>query len=294
MKRILIAITFFVVISCDAQKTAPLELSKSDNTLLWQVSGNGLKKPSYIFGTFHLLCPDDIHFSDQLKTAMQRSDTVYMELKMDDPSTMLGGMMYMTMKEGKTLKDFYTESEYEKLNNYFKDSLKMPLAMFQKMKPYFLVSLFYPKMMDCRSPSGVEMELVKLSKEYKKEIKGLETIMFQASVFDSIPYEWQARELIKNIDSLDVMKKEFNHLVSVYKEQKLDSVAILTTESEFSEEKYGKILLSDRNKNWAGQLDQIMKNTSVFVAVGAGHLPGREGLIELLRKKGYKVEPLKN
>ncbi len=294
MKRIFIAITFFVVISCDAQKTAPLELSKSDNTLLWQVSGNGLKKPSYIFGTFHLLCPDDIHFSDQLKTAMQRSDTVYMELKMDDPSTMLGGMMYMTMKDGKTLKDFYTESEYEKLNNYFKDSLKMPLAMFQKMKPYFLVSLFYPKMMDCRSPSGVEMELVKLSKEYKKEIKGLETIMFQASVFDSIPYEWQARELIKNIDSLDVMKKEFNRLVSVYKEQKLDSVAILTTESEFSEEKYGKILLSDRNKNWAGQLDQIMKNTSVFVAVGAGHLPGREGLIELLRKKGYKVEPLKN
>lgn len=294
MKRIFIAITFFVVISCDAQKTAPLELSKSDNTLLWQVSGNGLKKPSYIFGTFHLLCPDDIHFSDQLKTAMQRSDTVYMELKMDDPSTMLGGMMYMTMKDGKTLKDFYTESEYEKLNNYFKDSLKMPLAMFQKMKPYFLVSLFYPKMMDCKSPSGVEMELVKLSKEYKKEIKGLETIMFQASVFDSIPYEWQARELIKNIDSLDVMKKEFNRLVSVYKEQKLDSVAILTTESEFSEEKYGKILLSDRNKNWAGQLDQIMKNTSVFVAVGAGHLPGREGLIELLRKKGYKVEPLKN
>lgn len=294
MKRIFIFLTLFVVVSCDAQKLTPLEKNNSDNTLLWEVSGNGLKNPSYLFGTFHLLCPADIHFSDQLKTAMQRSDTIYMEMKMDDPAVMLGGMMYMTMKDGKTLKDFYSDAEYEKLDNYFKDSLKMPLAMLQKMKPYFLVSLFYPKMMDCKSPSGVEMELIKLAKEYKKEIKGLETIQFQASVFDSIPYEWQAKELLKNIDSLDQMKSEFNKLVNVYKEQLLDSVAVLTNESEFSEEKYGKILLTNRNQNWAEQLDAIMKHTSVFVAVGAGHLPGKEGVISLLKARGYTVRPLKN
>lgn len=294
MKRILLLLIAFVAVSCHAQQPAPLQKNPNDNTLLWQVTGNGLKKPSYLFGTFHLMCKDDIHISDQLKTAMERSDTVYMEMKMDDPSVLLGAMMYMTMKNGKTLKDLYTPEEYEKVGEFFKDSLKMPLTLFEKMKPYFLVSLFYPKMMDCPSPSGVEMELMKFMKENKKEIKGLETIQFQASVFDSIPYEWQARELMKNIDSLPEMKREFNKMVRLYKNQQMDSLAHMLNDSEFSDEKYGRILLTNRNENWAHQLDSIMKTQSVFVAVGAGHLPGTNGLIGLLRKMGYTVTPLKN
>lgn len=294
MKKLLTLVTLFIVISCNGQKTVKLLENNNDNTLLWEVTGNGLSKPSYLFGTFHLLCKEDIHFSDQLKTALNRCDTVYMELKMDDPAVMMGGIIFMTMKDGKTLKDFYTPAEYEKLEAFFKDSLKMPLMMFQRMKPYFLVSLFYPKMMTCNSPSGVEMELMKLIREEKKEIKGLETIQFQASVFDSIPYSWQAKELMKNIDSLYEMKAEFRKMVQLYKNQQLNSLAELMNESEFSDDKYGKILLTNRNVNWANKLNSIMKNSSVFVAVGTGHLPGKTGLISLLREKGYKVVPLKN
>lgn len=294
MKRTFILVTAFLVTSCQAQQLTHLRENKTDNTLLWEVSGNGLEKPSYLFGTFHLLCKDDIHFSDQLKTALRNVDTVYMELKMDDPAVIMGGIMYMTMKDGKTLKDFYTPEQYGRLETFFRDSLKTPLVMLQRMKPYFLVSLFYPKMMDCAQPSGVEMELINLIKEDKKEIKGLETMQFQASVFDSIPYEWQAKELIKNVDSLPEMKREFEKMVSLYKAQKMDSVAAMMNESDLSDEKYGKILLTDRNKNWAAQLDHIMKQSSVFVAVGAGHLPGGSGLISLLKEKGYTLAPLEN
>ncbi len=168
------------------------------------------------------------------------------------------------------------------------------MMLLQRAKPYFLVALLYPKMMNCNSPAGVEEELIKIAKEDKKEIKGLETIQFQASVFDSIPYDVQAKELLKNIDSFSVYKKEFADLMNFYKTQQLDSMQSLLAESDFGTDKYDDLLLNNRNKKWIIKLNEIMKNESVFVAVGAGHLTGEYGLISLLRKEGYKVEALEN
>jgi uncharacterized protein len=284
----------FLFLGCKAQTDHSFMKQKNDNSLLWEVSGNGLKKPSFLFGTFHLLCKDDIHFSDQLKKAIKFSDEIYMELDMDDPSTMLSGMLYMNMQNDKKLEDLYTPAEYKRLQNYFSDTLKMPLMMLDRAKPYFLVALLYPRMMNCKNPSGVEEELVKIAKEDKKEIKGLETMQFQASVFDSIPYKWQAQELLKNIDSFSVYKNEFQSMLEFYKNQNLDSLKNMISKSETGSDKYDDLLLNDRNKKWVKELDTIMKNESVFVAVGAGHLVGEKGLINLLRKQGYKVEALKN
>lgn len=284
----------FGLAGCHAQKETSFVKQKSANTLLWEISGNGLQKPSFLFGTFHLLCPDDIHFSEQLKNAVNQSDEIYMELDMDDPSTLMEGMLYMNMKDGKTLADLYTPEEYKKLQTYFSDSLKTPLMLLERAKPYFLVALLYPKMMNCLTPAGVEEELLKVAKQDKKEIKGLETIQFQASVFDSIPYEWQAKELLKNIDSFAFYKQEFADMVRLYKNQQLDSMQNLAGASEFGSDKYEDLLLNDRNRKWVKKLKDIMKTESVFVAVGAGHLTGDNGLIHLLQKEGYKVDPLLN
>ena len=284
----------FGIAGCNAQKEHSFIKQKNNNTLLWQVSGNGLKHPGFLFGTFHLMCKEDIHFSNQLKEAIKSSDEIYMELDMDDPSTLLSAMLYMNMKDGKKLADLYTPEEYNKLQTYFADSLNTPIMLLQRAKPYFLVALLYPKMMNCPSPAGVEEELLKIAKEDKKEIKGLETMQFQASVFDSIPYEWQAKELLKNIDSFSVYKKEFDEMIILYKSQQLDSMQNMLVKSEFGSEEYKDLLLNDRNKKWVKELKEIMKNESVFVAVGAGHLTGEYGLISLLKKEGYTVEPLTN
>lgn len=280
------------LLGCKGQ-TPQLKVNQDDNTLLWEVSGNGLSKPSYLFGTFHLLCKDDIHFSEQLKKAMQNSDTVYMELKMDDPSVLLGGLLYMNMKGDTTLKTLYSDADYKKIETYFNDSLHTPLLLLQKMKPNLLVALLYPKMMDCGNPASIEEELLKMAKGYKKEIKGLETVQFQASVFDSIPYSVQAKELMNNIDSFSTYKKQFDTMVSLYKKQQLQSLDTLSANDKDTKD-YEDILLNNRNKNWVSQLSILMKKESLLVAVGAGHLPGKHGLISLLREKGYTVKPLEN
>lgn len=281
--------------SCKAQpKQEALISNTDDNSLLWEVSGNGLKQNTYLFGTFHLMCRSDINLSNQLKTAVKNSNVVYMEMDMDDPSVVMGGLLMMNMKDGKKLKDLYTEEEYKKLSVFFKDSLKMSLGFVERSKPYFLMAMLYPKMMPCKSVSGVEEVLMRLAKTEQKEIKGLETIQFQTSVFDSIPYEAQAKELLTGIDSMKSYAKYFDTMVQVYKSQQLPAMEALLTRKELGMQDRMDLLLDKRNKNWVQQLKQIMPKQPVFVAVGAGHLLGNNGLIALLKKEGYKLRPLLN
>jgi uncharacterized protein YbaP (TraB family) len=198
------------------------------------------------------------------------------------------------MKDGKTLQQLYSDADYKKIRQYFTDSLKTPLSFIVRMKPFFLEALLYPKMMPCKLISGVEEELMKVAKTQKKEIKGLETMEFQAGVFDSIPYEEQAKELLQSIDSMASNKKSFNTMMQVYKNQQINEIENLFSKSESGMENHQDLLLNNRNKNWVGQLKSIMKTNPVFVAVGAGHLVGKQGLIALLRKEGYVVQPLLN
>jgi uncharacterized protein YbaP (TraB family) len=295
MKFFLFVWILVMPVFCSAQPgPVSLKTNAGDNTLLWEVSGNGLQKPSYLFGTFHLLCRDDIRFSNSLKQSVQNATEVYLELDMDDPSMILSSLTLMTKKGNKKLKDLYTEAEYKRVVDYFKDSMQTPIYLFQTMKPFFLVALLYPKMMPCPTVSSVEDEIMKLAKQNGKEIKGLETMAFQASVFDSIPYEEQAAELLKSIDSMELSKKYFDSMVMAYKEQHINELESLMKNEDFGMESNQDILLDKRNKNWVDQLKTIMKKEPVFVAVGAGHLLGEKGLIALLRKEGYTVRPLDN
>ena len=275
-------------------KSGALVFNKDDNSLLWEISGNGLKKPSYLFGTFHLMCKEDIHFSNQLKTAFENASEIYMELDMDDPSAVASAISQMNMKGGHKLKDFYSDSEYKRIDKYFSDSLGLSLNVFQDFKPYFLIAAMYTKMLTCKSISGVEEELVQLAKQDKKKIEGLETIEFQSSVFDTIPYGEQAKELLKSIDSLDENRKEFLDMLNIYKNQEISKIEGMFEKNEFGIDDHEDILVDNRNKNWIEQLKTIMKNEPVFIAVGTGHLVGDNGLIALLRKKGYKLRPLFN
>ncbi|MBS1511947.1 MAG: TraB/GumN family protein [Bacteroidetes bacterium] len=281
--------------SCTAQNSrTAFATNSNNNTLLWEITGKQLTHASYLFGTFHIICKEDIPFGPQLKKAVANVQEVYMELDMDDPNTTLGAIRLMKMRGDTSLRDLFTDAEYQRINSFFTDTLKMPIILFQKMKPFFLEALLYPQMLPCKATSGVEEALMQLAKENKKELKGLETMEFQASVFDSIPYKEQAKELLKSIDSLDVSKKYFAKMVNVYKKQELDSMETMFNDDQFGLGDNEDILLDQRNKNWIQQLNTIMKNESVFVAVGAGHLVGPSGLIALLRKEGYTVRPLKN
>ncbi|MBS1495518.1 MAG: TraB/GumN family protein [Bacteroidetes bacterium] len=294
MKLIAAILSFFLFQSCQSQQAEKLPYNKDNNTVLWEISGKGLSRPSYLMGTFHLLCKTDIHFSQNLKKALKNVDEVYFEMNLDDASNTLGAMFFMNMKDGKTLKDLYSEKDYERLSNFFNDSLSMPLTMMSKIKPSFLEAFIYPKLLPCKSLSGVEEELLKIAKEDKKKINGFENIQFQASVFDSIPYAEQAQDLLKTVDSINAYKNSFDSMLNVYKTQQLSKIEAMLNDKDFGMADDRGVLLDNRNKNWVAQLKKILKKENVFIAVGCGHLVGSNGLIALLKKEGYSLKPLLN
>jgi uncharacterized protein YbaP (TraB family) len=266
-----------------------------DNTLLWKITGKGLTHPSYLFGTMHILCADDANLSDSLKKVIRDSKIIYFELDMDNFQELMGAMKYLRMNDGKKLSELLSKEEYERVETYFKNNKSMlPFAMMNRFKPYFISSLIGEQMMSCSQKNGMEELIMRESKQYEKEIKGLETTEFQASIFDSIPYEKQAKDLVAYIDSIDNYREVTMEMVNVYRQQNLERMDSLMHKSDPGMEQYMDLLLYGRNRRWVAQMPEIMKEQTVLFAVGAGHLPGEQGVISLLRKAGYSVTPMKN
>ena len=281
MRYALLLFTLFISLFSNAQ-----ELEKS---LLWKISGNGLKKPSYLFGTIHLTC--DSSLDANTLNALEATEQLYLELDMDDKSIQMQMMKLMMMKDGAKLSTLLSPEDFKILDEFMKKNLNMSAKLFDSFKPFMISSMLFPKMLDCKSQS-VESELMKITKEQNEEIFGLEIAEDQMKVFDEISYQDQVDELLKTVkDNLEKDKKEFNEMMAIYQNKDIEGMLKMMSDSDNKITSENQdILLNDRNKNWIPIMIKTMKDKPTFFGVGAGHLAGEEGAIKLLRKKGYKVE----
>jgi uncharacterized protein YbaP (TraB family) len=283
---------------CAAGITASSQTTASNNTLLWRISGRNLAKPSYLFGTIHLLCANDIDLSETLKKAINETDKVYLELDMDNLFEMMQAVQKMKMRNDTTLSDLLSDSDYKKVKAFFasKSSI-IPFSILETYKPMLAASMIMQTSTECDNAVSMEQIIMQEAKENKKEIKGMETMAYQLSIFDSIPYEVQAKQLLAFIsdnDTEDKASKEYDEMASAYRNQDLSKLEALINKEEFGIGNFADLLLYNRNKNWVISMDKIFANNSAVIAVGAGHLPGEKGVINLLKKAGYKVEPMEN
>ena len=271
--------------------------AEKDQTLLWKISGNGLAKPSYLFGTIHMICGDDIQLSDSLRGAIRGSDDVYLELDMDNMFELMGAMTKMKMNGDTTLADLLTPAEYAKVKAFFsKGAGLLPFNMLETFKPLLAASTLMQSAINCENPIAMEQLVMKEAKYHDKSIKGLETMAFQMSIFDSIPYKLQAKQLLEYVesDAKGTKNQEFETMVDAYRSQDLKKLEAITLSDEAGMKHFTDILLYNRNARWAAKLQRLMGEGSVVIAVGAGHLPGDRGLISLLRKMGYTVRGVQN
>lgn len=263
-----------------------------DNALLYQVSGNGLRQPSYLYGTFHLVCPNDLTITDAIKKAIGDAGQVYLELDMDDPAMMSGMMKAMMLPGGKTLKDYLKPDDYTLLDNYLKQKMNMNLQQVGMMKPIGLMSLMYMTVLPCQ-PASYDMTFAQMATQEKKEVLGLESLDAQLAALDKIPMEQQLKGLVDMAKKPDEAKQEFNKLLTAYKAHDLTKLAKLMKTSEFSGgdfAQYEDKLLGDRNANWIPVIEKAASQKPTFFAFGAGHLVSDKGVVSLLRKRGYTVK----
>ena len=281
-----------------ANGSAANNIPETENALLWQISKKGLATDSYLFGTIHIIDEADYFLPKQTLTSFDKADRVIFEINMEDMTDMSQMMAIIPktfMNNGVTLGDLLGEEDYTFVKAHFEE-MGLPIFMLEKMKPMFL-SVFAggggldPQDLMNGSMKSYETELFEMGKAQGKTFAGLETIDFQISVFDSIPYEDQAQMLVESIKAGDTGNDEFKETVAIYKKQDLKAmVAMVEGNEEYSE--YEDILLTKRNKAWIPLIEKAMTEKSNFFAVGAAHLGGKNGVVYLLRKAGYTLTPL--
>ncbi|MCS7028738.1 MAG: TraB/GumN family protein [Bacteroidia bacterium] len=265
--------------------------------LLWEISGNGLTQKSYLFGTMHVTDERVFNFPNGFKAAFDACQAFAMELNLDSaqsPANAIALMQYMMMNDGRTLKDLISKKDYERVEKFFnKHSPATPFAMMSMMKPIFLMSIVEqvkPKPAGSRE-EPLDKYLANLAKSAEKPIIGLETLQEQMQALSVIPVEEQAKQLVSAIKEVEKMKgknKTMDELMKYYLAGDLTKLYEFSQKKEFKGEAQ-QALIVRRNINMADRIDAKIKTTSLFIAVGALHLPGEQGIIRLLEKKGYTL-----
>ena len=287
-----------VLVACGAtKKQGPVtkNLAPTEKALLWKIEKKDLASPSYLYGTIHIIPKDDFFYPDGTLNAIEQTKRMVFEIDMNvmsDMSQQMALMQKAIMKDNKKLSDLVTDEEYSVIKAHF-DKMGLPLAMFERMKPAFLTIFasedMSPNVLQSGEMKSYEMEFVEIAKTRKMEMGGLETVDYQLSVFDSIPYSDQAQMLVESIKNADSGNDELAKMIAIYKDQDLEGMGAM-----FSDESLGDmdILLNNRNRNWIAPMKEYMGTQATFFAVGAGHLVGEQGVISLLRQEGYTVTPV--
>ncbi|WP_052732356.1 TraB/GumN family protein [Hymenobacter terrenus] len=274
-----------------AKNTSAVPAQPVTKSLLWEISGNKLAKPSYVFGTIHLLCADDLKISPTIQQAIDNSQQVALELDMDSPTMAEEMRGLMTMPAGQTVQGCMSKEDYTAVSDYYTTQLKMPFAQMTTMKPFILASLLYPKILGC--PVGsYEGTLVEMAKAKKMEVIGLETVAEQMGIFDNIPCEKQAHMLSDIVNKHAEAEQEFRNMLNLYQAQDVEGLLKVALNSKFGMKEYENQMLNDRNKRWIPLIAQQAASKPTFFAVGAAHLGGPNGVLALLRQQGYQVKPL--
>lgn len=274
-----------------SEKDSLLNIAKN-RSLLWRITGNDMKKPSYLFGTMHAICKDDYVWTPAMKRSLKAAKEVCFEMDMDDPSLMTEAAKGMIDYSGKTLQDYFSEEDYKSLERYFADSLGVNIAMFPRLKPAALVSVLAQSGLACTNMVSYEANIMEEAKKLKMEITGLERPEEQIALLESLPTDTIINEVLRMIQGKQGNGNEYEHLVKAYKAQDIATLYALMTEADQTKLSLNTFL-DERNTKWIERMEERMDQQPVFFAIGAGHLWGDNGVINLLWQKGYKVEAVK-
>ena len=293
--------TAFVVSSITAttaQQVKPKTSEKTAETsaLLYRITGKDLKKPSYLFGTIHIICLPDMLPMDKLNGYLDQTDRLVMEIDMDDAGEMQTMQKALLIPGGKTFTEYLKPEQTAKIDEMLKSTLGASIEQVKSLRPMMLqiMMMSSPKVIGCNPPSSYEMTFLQTAAQKKKPIEGLETVASQMEALDSQPLEKQARQLYEMALNPEKGFNDFKKLLAAYKTQNSDALYNLIDMQIPAEDKAFQTRLVDtRNIAWIPKIEKMILEKPSFIAVGGGHLGGKNGVIKLLKAKGYQVQAIK-
>ena len=277
--------------------------------LLYKISGNGLKSPSYIVGTYHLA---PASFADEIKgmsDAFAAVEQVYGEVNMQDAhSSNSAYLSAMMLPEGKYVSDMFSEEEMERINAYIRSNMGMDLnhpmlrEQLGRMRPSVLAMqmtlLQYIKITPNFNPNAlIDDHFQKEARKAGKSVGGFESVEFQMELlYGAMSKEDECKGLLRLVDDNEAVIAEMQAMLDAYFSFDMEGIETVTLKGlengDMTPEEFAK-MITNRNRNWVKAMPAIMADRATLFVVGAGHLPGNEGVLELLKHQGYKVKAVK-
>lgn len=283
----------FIVLITGWNSLAQTPYPMDESSLLWKIEGEGVKKGCYLFGTMHLIEKEYFYFPDKLEKIVANSDKLVMELP--GLPNQMEALKYIKLSEGSFF-DFFTTEQEDSIINWVKTEVGMTEEGFRKnfseMKPFAIVQLA-TQMHFMGKTESYEMTLEKIASENQLKIAGLETIGEQMKIFDDLTKEQQVEMVMSSVrnpkEGIEITQK----MMKTFASQEIDSLyMMIETEGGVLSEEQSEFL-DERNLRWIPMIEDHIRESKTFIAVGAGHLGGPQGVIRLLEQKGYKVTPVK-
>lgn len=267
-----------------------LSLKAQPTSLLWEISGKGSQAPSYLFGSFHLMCAGDFVFHNALKEKINRTKQFYGEIDMSVPN-LQQELMGLMLLNGTSLDKLMGTADFNKADSIFKTLAGISLKAVANFKPFMASSMLALQSIPCTDKVQPETKLMEYAQTLKLPIKGLETIRDQMNAVDAQSLDSQVIALKQSIFGFDSIKTMMQTLVNLYKTKNPDSLYHFI-KSNGGNSNFETELLVKRNKNWIPVITKAIQSMPSFFVVGTGHLGGETGVIALLRKEGYIVKPI--
>ncbi|HLP11247.1 MAG TPA: TraB/GumN family protein [Flavobacteriales bacterium] len=298
MKHLKKIFPLFFILACgastDSEKPFNEELGykfrEDDKSLLWEISGKGLKQPSFLYGTIHLQDKRVFSFDKTVTKIFDTCKAYAMEVNMDEVDKM---EMAKSLMLDKPLNEIIGEKKFGLLDSLFKVRTGSGLGMmYSRMKPFFMAAELIKAYEHQDMTFPLDIELFNKAKKEKMKVIGIEKMEEQLSAVNKMTIDEQTDMVIEGLKDWDKSKELYNKMIGVYLKQDIEQMALLMKDTTMPAS-FETALLTDRNKVMAKRIDKIVQEQPTFNAVGAGHLYGKDGVIELLRKEGYTMKPVK-
>lgn len=296
-----------------AALVAVFTVAGANAQLLYKISGKDLTAPSYIIGTHHLANVAFVNKIAGVKDALTNTEQVYGEVRWDDmtnPDSLKVMQAAMMLPDGQSLKTVLSAEQYKKLDAVITQMMGVGLsnpqvgAQMGKMSPAALstqlqVLMFMQKHMGEYDPSSTFDQYFQAQAKHNNEpVGGLETLAFQTNLlYKGSDMKRQVEQLMCLLDNQEFYEQMMESMTDAFYAQDLDALKAAMDKKlggtcDSTPEELAQ-LIDNRNADWAKKMPAIMAAKPTFFVVGAGHLPGAKGVLQLLKDAGYTVEAVK-
>ncbi len=285
---ILSTIFLFLALGCSEGPIGPSTVREA--SLLWRISGKSLKHPSYLFGTIHAICQTDLFDDAPIRQCLDSAKQLILEIDLRDPKVKEATLAKLTMPASYSLRDYYSEVQYDSIRAFFEASFS--LEMPDRAHPFLLTSLITGTFLPCQNRGAYDNVILDLylRQSIDSLVVGLETIDQQLDLLALDSLAIHARDLYSIIADYNNERMAYGILYNTYLSQDFERLREMC---ENGDSLFGSHRTLDmRNVAWMDSLPRLMASKPSFIAVGAGHLGGTLGIVQLMRDRGYTMTPI--